>query len=126
MARADFCLTVDLDPIGHYLRARAWQPTQQTKLNAIYEDALPRLLKLLDQYSIRATFFVVGEDAIRKENRQAFQALSDAGHEVANHTMNHLQHFNQLDAQKIEAEPCLKRRNPGEHFLQVTPLDFGQ
>ena len=56
------------------------------------------LIAILGKYSITATFFVVGDWVDRYP--EAVKALSDAGHEVMNHSNNHA-HFNQLSAQQI-------------------------
>ncbi|MEM7260318.1 MAG: polysaccharide deacetylase family protein, partial [Pseudomonadota bacterium] len=51
--------------------------------------AVPRILEFLKERNIRITFFVVGQDAAREENRDALAQLSAAGHEIANHSFNH-------------------------------------
>jgi len=43
----------------------------------------------LDAESIRATFFAIGEDLEREENRNAVASLHRAGHEIANHSYHH-------------------------------------
>jgi hypothetical protein len=43
----------------------------------------------LDEESVRATFFVIGQDLERNANRTAVAALDDAGHEIGNHTYHH-------------------------------------
>ena len=61
----------------------------------------PELIRILDSYGIKATFFVVG-DWVRKYP-ESVKALADAGHEVMNHS-NHHDHFNSLDAAAIVAD----------------------
>jgi len=56
------------------------------------------LIDILSKYSVTATFFVVG-DWVEKYP-EAVKSLSDAGHEVMNHSNDHA-HFNQLSAQQI-------------------------
>lgn len=46
------------------------------------------VLDLLDQYSIKATFFCVGENV--KRNPALFDELLKRGHSVGNHAFNHL------------------------------------
>jgi peptidoglycan/xylan/chitin deacetylase (PgdA/CDA1 family) len=43
----------------------------------------------LDDESIRATFFAIGEDLGREENRETISALHNAGHEIGNHSYHH-------------------------------------
>ena len=49
--------------------------------------ATPRLLRLLDARDVRATFFLIGERALRHPD--VVRAIADAGHEVGNHTWRH-------------------------------------
>ena len=89
-------ITVDVDPIWHYLNARKLSPISQTRLNAIYEDALPRFLNIFKELGITATFFVVGKDAQNTDNGKLLKKMVHEGHEIASHTMNHIQHFNEI------------------------------
>lgn len=51
----------------------------------------PWVLHLLDQYSVKATFFLVG-DNVRKHPDEFRQVLG-AGHRIGNHTFNHIRGF---------------------------------
>ncbi len=68
-------------------------------------DDTPQLIKILDEYNVKATFFVVG--AWVDKYPDAVKMLSDAGHEVMNHSDTH-PHMTQLshDAMKKEVESC--------------------
>jgi peptidoglycan-N-acetylglucosamine deacetylase len=48
---------------------------------------VPRIIRLLAEYGIRATFFVPGVTAIRHPNTLA--AIAEAGHEVGHHSHRH-------------------------------------
>lgn len=50
---------------------------------------VPRILDFLAERRLRITFFVVGIDAERPENREALAALAAAGHEIGNHSHRH-------------------------------------
>ena len=54
-------------------------------------EATPFILKTLEAYGAKATFFVVG-DNVRKYP-ELFQQIIDEGHQVGNHTMNHIGSF---------------------------------
>ena len=95
-------ISIDVDNIHHYLRARNYKPTELTNLDSIYEDAIPRMLDIFDEFNINSTFFVVGEDAIKYPHR--IKEMIAKGHEVANHTLNHYQHFLSLNKQDKEFE----------------------
>ena len=51
------------------------------------EQAVEPILRLLDQYGVRATFFVLG-DVVRK-NPDLLRTLYQKGHEIASHGMTH-------------------------------------
>ena len=48
----------------------------------------PWVLDVLDYYEVKATLFCVGDNVARNPN--LFQAIRDRGHQVGNHTMNHV------------------------------------
>lgn len=50
-------------------------------------EATPRLLDLLAQYSVSATFFQIGSNAQQRPG--IARAVADAGHEVGNHSQTH-------------------------------------
>ena len=58
----------------------------------------PRILKILAQYGISATFFMVGENVFNYP--EAARAVIEAGHEVGNHTFTH-PHLANLDEHAI-------------------------
>lgn len=57
-----------------------------------------QLIDILGKYNIKVTFFVVGEWVDKYP--ESVKALSDAGHEVMNHSNDHA-HFNTLSADEI-------------------------
>ena len=60
-----------------------------------------QLIEILDQYQVKATFFVVG-DWVDKYP-ESVKALHDAGHEVMNHSNTHA-HYPQLSSEEIAAD----------------------
>lgn len=54
-------------------------------------EVTPFILKTLDHYGIKATFFMVGENV--KKHPDLFRMIVEAGHRVGNHTFNHLGAF---------------------------------
>ena len=57
-----------------------------------------QLIEILAKYGVKATFFVVGDWVDRYP--ESVKALSDAGHEVMNHSNDHA-HFSKLSADAI-------------------------
>lgn len=50
----------------------------------------PLLLEILEEYDVKATFFVLGDRANEgPASREAVQAVAAAGHEIASHTYSH-------------------------------------
>ncbi len=97
-------LSIDLDPLDHYLTVRGWKPLPNTNLNTIYDGALLQFLDVFSEFNIKATFFVVGKDLLNKNNQRLIKRLSEEGHEIANHTMNHIQDFVSLEKNKKRSE----------------------
>lgn len=48
----------------------------------------PRILDILSRHGVRATFFVLGENAVR--NKSVLARAAAEGHEIASHTWNHV------------------------------------
>ena len=62
----------------------------------------PRLLKMLRDRNIKATFFVVGE--LAKEHPEIIRNILADGHEIGNHTMTHPLNITRLSDEKIRQE----------------------
>ncbi len=82
------CVSVDLDEVPCYTAIHGLAEPEGARRRAIYDKALPRLVALFAEEGVAATFFAIGRDV--SENRARLMALRDAGHEVANHSQDHL------------------------------------
>ena len=71
---------------------------------SFYADAVPRFLELLARFELRATFFVVGRDAVVPAHGPVLRAIAAAGHEVANHSWSHPYNFRGLPRAEKERE----------------------
>ena len=70
--------------------------------DAAWDDAdTDRLIKILDEYDAKATFFVVGTWA--EKYSASVKKFADAGHEIGNHSDTH-PHINNLSEEKISEE----------------------
>ncbi len=97
-------VSVDLDGFAGMYRTRRWDvPRSVRDLNAVHSDALPRFLDLFDEVGIKATFFVVGEDALPEENRRRLADAAARGHEIGNHSQHHL-HLPELPRDEARRE----------------------
>jgi hypothetical protein len=85
-------LSVDLDEIDNYVAIQGLLPgaLPDGAQHAVYDRALPRFARFFHEQSVPATFFAIGRDLARGENRGQLRALVQAGYEIGNHTQNHL------------------------------------
>ncbi len=95
-------VSLDLDNKWSYLKTHGepgWE-TFPTYLPLV----VPRVLDFLRARGLTITFFVVGQDAGRDEDRAALRAIADAGHEVGNHSFRHEPWLHLYGEAEIEAE----------------------
>lgn len=86
-----------LASLRFFYRGAVWRIKKKEK--AIYltfddgpiPDITPRVLDILDKYKIKATFFCVGENV--KKHPEIYGEILKRGHQVGNHTYNHLRGF---------------------------------
>ena len=80
----------------------------------------PVLIKILDDYDVKTTFFVVGDWVDKYPD--AVKALSDAGHEIMNHSDTH-PHMTSLTKEKMikEVTDC---NNKIKSITGVEPILF--
>jgi hypothetical protein len=110
--RAVASLSMDLDNKWSYLKThgdQAWE-----RYPSYLDRVVPRIQQMLDEFSLRITVFVVGQDAALDKNDQAIAKLVQAGHEIANHSFSHepwLQRYSreQLELELEQAEAAIAR-----------------
>ena len=95
-------LSLDLDNKWTYLKVRG-DPSWE-KLPSYLDLVTPRILKLFDDLDVRATVFVVGQDAVLETNREAISAIAAAGHEIANHSFHHEPWLHRYSERELEDE----------------------
>jgi peptidoglycan/xylan/chitin deacetylase (PgdA/CDA1 family) len=80
-------ISLDLDNKWSYLKMHgdaSWE-----SLPSYLDLVVPRLLDMLAEFDFKITVFVVGQDAALPKNRNAIQAIANAGHEIGNHSFHH-------------------------------------
>jgi peptidoglycan/xylan/chitin deacetylase (PgdA/CDA1 family) len=50
---------------------------------------VPRSLEFLRERNLKITYFIVGQDAARDENKEAIGQIANANHEIGNHSFKH-------------------------------------
>lgn len=89
-----------------YYRNVLWNKSRsEKKLYLTFDDGpipeiTPWILDTLLKYDIKATFFCVGENIIKHPN--LFKRLINEGHQIGNHTYNHLKGWNTDDKTYIQ------------------------
>lgn len=78
---------------------------EQKKIYLTFDDGpipeiTPWILNTLEEYNVKATFFCVGENITKHPD--IFKRLIDEGHQVGNHTYNHLKGWKYEDKEYIE------------------------
>ena len=82
-------ISIDLDEVPRYAAVHGLETSSAPSAHAVYDRCVPRLTAWLNDESIQATFFAIGEDLEREENRKTIATLHDAGHEIGNHSYHH-------------------------------------
>ncbi|MGF1469370.1 MAG: polysaccharide deacetylase family protein [Sandaracinaceae bacterium] len=96
-------VSVDLDEVPCYAAIHGLEAPSDEAARAIYRRALPRLRRFFDEHGVVGSFFAIGRD-IDAENADRLRALVADGHEVGNHTQNHLYDLTRRDEATWERE----------------------
>lgn len=83
------CVSIDLDGLDCYGRIHALHLPAPRGPDPLHTLAVQRFGELLAQVDLLGTAFVIGESLQVPEARQAIKALSEAGHEIGNHSASH-------------------------------------
>jgi peptidoglycan/xylan/chitin deacetylase (PgdA/CDA1 family) len=110
-------VSLDADDLWAYLRTHG-DPGWERRPSYL-PMFIPRALDVLDALGVRITFFLVGFDAARPENRPAFAEIAARGHEIGNHSFGHevwlhLYSRSQLEEELERAEEAIQAAT-GEH-----------
>ena len=97
--------SLDQDVDIYYKNENAYMKIALTFDDGPHPRYTPQILDVLDQYGIKATFFVVGVNA--KNYPDTLSSVIKGGHEIANHTYSH-PHVSCLNTEtlKDEVEHC--------------------
>ncbi|HSK71482.1 MAG TPA: polysaccharide deacetylase family protein, partial [Pyrinomonadaceae bacterium] len=80
-------LSLDLDNKWSYMKTHGdagWE-----SFPSYLDTVVPRVLKFLEERDLQITFFIVGQDAALEKNHEALKQISEANHEIGNHSFNH-------------------------------------
>lgn len=95
---------VDMDGIWAIRKCYGYAEEDGFENDAVYLEALPRILELLDEYKIKATFFITGKDLEHPAKLDILRETVNAGHQIANHSYNHIVGLSALPENEIRRE----------------------
>lgn len=98
-------LSLDLDNQWSYMKTHGdlgWE-----SFPSYLDVVVPRVLSLLDEWNLKISFFIVGQDAAIEANRPALRSIADAGHEIGNHSFHHEPWLHLYSGEQIERELAL-------------------
>lgn len=114
-------LSLDLDNKWSYMKTHGdagWE-----SLPSYLDVCVPRVLKFLKERDLKITFFVVGQDADLEKNHDAIRQISEAGHEIGNHSFRH-EPWLHLYSKAELIEEFEKTENALESVTGQRPLGF--
>ena len=95
-------LSLDLDNLWSYMKTHGdagWE-----SFPSYLDVVVPRILEVLEAFSLRITVFVVGQDAALERNCGALRSLVEAGHEIGNHSFHHEPWLHLYSTDEVAAE----------------------
>ncbi|MEO7109869.1 MAG: polysaccharide deacetylase family protein [Polyangiaceae bacterium] len=96
-------VSVDLDEIPNYFKIHGLETPEKSQ-SAVYDVAIARLMSLASAEKIPLTLFAVGADLVREESARALSDANKAGHEIANHSLDHRYDLTKLSRAEIETQ----------------------
>lgn len=114
-------ITIDTDTLEVHFQGLGLKRKNYTYLE--YEQGMENLSKLLNEFGIKATFFIIGKDLYYSKNISILREIINEGHEIASHSMNHFQGFRFL-----KREEKIKELSNAEEilfkFFKKKPVGF--
>lgn len=93
-------ISIDMDELSVIAEGAGIRvPTQVS----VYHTAVPRLLDLLAEMNLKATFFIITKDVDSPDKIKRLKEMESAGHEIANHSHQH-NHLLNMTAQQTRED----------------------
>jgi peptidoglycan/xylan/chitin deacetylase (PgdA/CDA1 family) len=115
-------ITIDVDSLHSIFKGKDLKQKERYSYLE-YEMGMQNMLKLFDEFGIKATFFVVGQDLTITRNQNILKQVYEQGHEIASHTMHHTQGFRMLDKEK-KTEQLVLSEEMIEQTISKKPVGF--
>jgi peptidoglycan/xylan/chitin deacetylase (PgdA/CDA1 family) len=116
-------VSVDLDEIPNYFAIHGLPAPTARAGSLVYDVAIDRLAEIARDAAIPLTLFAIGSDLVRPESAARLRAASDAGFEIANHTLDHRYDLVRLGKDEIRTQIA----GGAEHIERATgqaPVGF--
>ncbi|MFI0357110.1 polysaccharide deacetylase family protein [Actinomadura sp. 9N407] len=81
-----------------------------------HPEYTPRVLDLLAEHQVHATFFIIGEQI--KDNAKLVERIAADGHQICNHTMTHPIAFDDVSKKRLKTEIA----EPHDLIAQTTQI----
>jgi len=94
-------ISVDLDEIQNYFQIHGLAAPEGPAARLVYDVAIGRLRTMAKDAGLPLTLFAIGSDLVRPEAAASLRAAHDAGHEIANHSLDHRYDLVRLDPGKV-------------------------
>ncbi len=113
-------MSVDLDEIACYAHIHG---VSGIVSHAVYDRALERLAAFASDLGVPLTLFVIGRDLERSENVRALRNMVGGGHEIGNHSLDHLYDLTRR-APREQAQQIAGASERAQSLLGVRPTGF--
>lgn len=80
-------VSLDVDNLWSYMKIHGDE--RWSSRPSYFGTFIPYMLEILERLEMKITFFIVGIDAADDRNGAAIRSITDAGHEVGNHSFEH-------------------------------------
>lgn len=93
--------------LNYFFYSHCKSTTSKKEIALTFDDGphhgiTPKLIKLLDSYNVKATFFCVGKNAATYP--EIVSEIINKGHAIGNHSYGHSKFFDLLSASKMQKE----------------------
>lgn len=95
-------LSLDLDNQWSYMKTRG--DLEWESLPSYLDILVPRVVDIMQRHGLTITVFIVGQDAALERNHASLRHLTDAGHEVGNHSFRHEPWLHLYTMEELENE----------------------
>ena len=97
-------VSVDLDEIPNYFAIHGLPAPAGPGSSAVYDVALERLESFARAHDLPLTLFAIGADMARDASARGLRGMAERGHEIANHSLDHLYDLTRRDAAEMRRQ----------------------